>query len=126
MYFTQTNPEQHQAMYEKLMAHYDEQDSMYAAACYIVAYPEIIGNIPDADPGSNPFTWYWGKYDTVIERRLESELLLSLQEPIQHLARAGAELYAGRPLFFNMPEALQSWNEDMYNVFKQALELRRG
>jgi hypothetical protein len=123
MYFSTMNPQAHQERYEQLLERYGEQEPAYLAACYVVAYPGIIHRLPEGKTGSNPFSWYWGPFDPVLDRRGESAIMADWPEGIRQLARAGVELYAGRALHFELPAALQVWDEDQLEIFCQAIRL---
>lgn len=125
MYFSTKQPEQHEANFNLLKERYDADDAEYVAACYLVAYPDLFAAIPEGRTGSNPFSWYWGPFDTVLDRRKESVTIEGLPDSLQWLARAGMEMFAGRPLHFNLPVALAAWDEDQFQTFVQAARLKR-
>ncbi|WP_158289461.1 DUF2538 family protein [Paenibacillus flagellatus] len=128
MYFSSKDETTHRERYERLLARYEagEDEPELAAACYVLAYPGIYEAIPDGRTGGNPFTWYWGPYDTTLERRTESEAVGGLPPGLRQLVRAAAELYAGRPLFFDLAAAVRDWDADMTAAFAQTIALRRG
>jgi hypothetical protein len=123
MYFSTISPQSHQDKYNQLLEKYGEQESTYLAACYIVAYPGIMDRLPEGKTGSNPFSWYWGPFDPVLDRRGESAIMNDWPAGMKYLARAGVELYAGRTLHFELPAALRVWDEDQLEVFCQAVRL---
>jgi hypothetical protein len=125
MYFSESQPERHEANYRLLSERYGAEDSLSAAACYIVAIPGIYESIPEGKTGSNPLTWYWGPFDQVLDRRGESALVAGLPSGLKELVRAGIELFAGRPLHFQLAQALQQWDEEEYQLFLQAVSLFR-
>ncbi|WNQ09094.1 hypothetical protein MJA45_15715 [Paenibacillus aurantius] len=126
MYFTDKNPEAHQALYSQLTEQYDADDGAFSAACYLVSLPAVYGSVPEGKTGSNPLSWYWGPFDPVLDRRGESAAVGSLPAGLKQLVRVGAELFAGRSLHFQLAEAQKVWSEDEYRVFVQALVIYRA
>ncbi|WJH34015.1 hypothetical protein N6H14_29270 [Paenibacillus sp. CC-CFT747] len=52
MYFTDKNPEAHQALYSQLTEQYDADDGAFSAACYLVSLPAVYGSVPEGKQGA--------------------------------------------------------------------------
>jgi hypothetical protein len=86
-------------------------DRGYRAALYIVALP-VIYNALGGVPGNYPFQW-------VHEREIE------LTTAYKQLVSLGMHLYNdSNPL--NLMEGLNIWNQDLFQVALQAIEIRKN
>ncbi|GKS12827.1 hypothetical protein YDYSY3_38270 [Paenibacillus chitinolyticus] len=101
----------------------------YAAACYVVAHPEIYGRIDWINCGG-PIEWYWGEWTGVDDNDengnyLESVIVGQLSSAYRGLVQAAVELYTGRQHYFDLMGWLGNAGDEVYKLFVQALEIRR-
>lgn len=123
MYFTN---QEHEQNFERLIFKYRAYGSECRSACYVVAHPEIYRKVNwDSKEADSPVRWYFGEY--VEEENLfrESDIVPLLSSAFQDLARAAVDFYNGRNNRFSLG-SITNWDDDVYRVFVQALEIRRN
>lgn len=123
---SETHANNFNALLERFKAHKNPE---YAAACYVVAHPEIYGRI-DWKNSDGPVGWYWGEWTGVDDDDengyyLESEIVGQLSSAYRGLVRASVELYTGRNHYFDLMGWLGNAGDEVYKLFVQALEIRR-
>lgn len=101
----------------------------YAAACYILAHPEIFNRV-DWEKCIDPFTWYWGKWIGQDENDPngyfeESQVVSKLSSSYRSLVRAAVELFCGNKVRFDLMAFISNADDDVYRIFIQSLEIRR-
>ncbi|WP_054029147.1 DUF2538 family protein [Bacillus sp. FJAT-28004] len=101
----------------------------YAAACYVVAHPEIYYRINWTET-KNPIGWYWGEWNREDENddegyHAESEIVGQLSSAYRGLVQAVVEMYTGRKQNFDLMGWLGNAGDEVYKLFIQAMEIRR-
>lgn len=109
-----------------------ERNPEYASACYVSAHPEIYHRIKWNEPRENdsPMSWYLGKWigkddDDPAGYHEESEIVGRLSSAYSLVARAGAELFFGRQINFDLMHLIGNAGDEVYRLFIQMLEIRR-
>jgi len=110
--------EQHQRNYEYLGNLYplSKRDHMYKTAIYLIAYPEIFNKINQYLDKENPISW-------AIDL-LEKEISIDFSRGYIHLIELMLNLWNGYERF-NLYHAISTWDDEVYNLFLQAIKLSR-
>ena len=144
MYFV--DPE-HRGNFETLLAKYHAStDSEYRSALYILSLPEIYDKT-NGNFGIHPFDWTYERtpyvetpcvdddgttYKTldggdVIEgddgKPIESLAFSALSSGYRKMVRLAGNLYNSHNEF-NLMDGLSTWDNDLFNVFLEALAIR--
>jgi len=101
----------------------------YAAACYVVAHPEIFYRINWTE-SETPIGWYWGEWtgkddDDPDGNHEESEVVGQLSSAYRSLVRATVEMYTGSMHYFDLMALIGNAGDEVYKIFIQSLEIRR-
>jgi hypothetical protein len=128
MHFVDT---EHQTNFEKLVQKFNLAKSSpnYEAVCYIAAHPEIFKCFKLEIQQKSPFDWYY-KYlddpDTIQKRCNQGKTtgsIYSLNESMVALIQLALSLWTWRG--FDLSHAIDVWDEEIYEVAVQAIQLRR-
>jgi hypothetical protein len=124
MYFTN---HEHKLNYKKLILQFRAQsDPEYKVACYIVALPEIYHHI-NGNTGPFPFSWTAPpEEEDTSNEWVFTETFSSLPTSYKTMILVAMNLYNPELNSFNLCTALTIWNSELYNVFLQAVDIRRG
>ncbi len=126
MYFVN---DEHQENFEVLLKKYPvaQDDSQYQAGFYIVAHPVIFDHCNGNPVSDNhgPFDWYFDDLEKPNPYRA------GLSSGFLYLARTGLNLYNNHvhdEPFDNFSPylALGTWGDELFRVFVEACQLRRG
>lgn len=114
------------SLLDRFRAH---KNTEHAAACYVVAHPEIYGRI-DWISCNDPIEWYWGEWTGVDDDdengcHLESAIIGQLSSSYRGLVRACVELYTDRQHYFDLSGWLGNADDEVYKLFVQTLEIKR-
>ncbi|MCS7460349.1 DUF6075 family protein [Paenibacillus doosanensis] len=126
MYFTDA---QHEQNFNQLLNQYPvgKVDNQYKAAFYIVALPTVYEHC-DQNPvsgGHGPYDWYFHEQENPPCTRA------SLSDGYRHLVKAGLNLYNNHKHSeawddFTPYLALSTWGDELFRVFVEACQVRRG
>lgn len=114
---------EHEENFINLLSRYPigKTDNEYRAGFYIVAHPVIYSHCngnPVSD-GNGPFDWYFEELDN------PSPYSAALSSSYSFLVRAGIHLYNGYE-DFTLYLAVGTWGDELFKVFVQACQIRRG
>ncbi|MCY9747954.1 DUF2538 family protein [Paenibacillus larvae] len=138
--------EEHEANYNLLLGLYKVYDTDYKAACYLLGLPEIYKSTGGRF-GEYPFDWmykfkevekeevdFWTKEKRVVIERLyeedengkevESEAYGTLSSGYRKIVELGRNLFNSSNEF-NLCDALGTWDSTLFEVFQQAVMIRR-
>lgn len=119
MYFVSPK---HEDNFYQLLRRYPvgQRDREYKTGFYIVAHPEIYHHC-DGNPvsdGDSPFDWYFDESNV-------SPCKAGLSSGFLALVRAGINLFNNHE-DFSLYLSLGTWGDELFKVFVQACEIRRG
>ena len=120
MYFTDRV---HQTNFERLAGKFPQTatNSEYRAACYIAALPEICKCFNVEKQENGPFDWY---FECILEGESKTGSTAPLTNRTTQLVELALNLWNGRP--FDLAEGIASWDDDLYRMAMQAIDLRRN
>ncbi|WP_027086849.1 DUF2538 family protein [Cohnella panacarvi] len=120
MYFVNR---EHEVNFNELLSRYPigRTDSQYRAGFYVVAHPIVYDccNMDPASDGHGPFDWYFAENGEL------SEVFAGLSYGFQCIVKAGLNMYNNQP-DFSLYLALGNWDDELFSVFVEACEIRRG
>ncbi len=102
-------------------------DKEYETACYIMGVSRLFSEFRP-EKHEYPFSWAVDDYIEVNEGPLKpvySKAFHVLSSGERQLVLLGMNLYSSSNQDFNLCDALITWDEDYYQVFQQALEIRK-
>lgn len=127
MYFVN---KEHERNYKSLLDKYPlgKSDPQYQAGFYVVAHPVIFEHC-DRNPvsdGHGPFDWYFEELEDGQPRNRAG-----LSSSFLYLVKAGLDMYNNhkhddRYDDFTPNFALGTWEDDLFKVFVEACQIRRG
>ncbi len=99
----------------------------YELACYTMGVPRLY---QEFQPGKHeyPFDWATDDYIEVEDGPLKpvySKAFNVLSSGEQRLVLLGMNLYNSSNEDFNLCDALSTWSEEYYQVFQQAVSIRK-
>ncbi|WP_054023771.1 hypothetical protein [Bacillus sp. FJAT-28004] len=115
MYFVN---DEHESNFKQLLRLYPIgiADMEYQSGFYVVAHP-VIFSYCNGNPVSDehgPYDWYF-----------ETEKHSALPSSYLHLVQAGLHLY-NNDRSFSLYLAIGTWENELFQVFMQACQIRRG
>lgn len=129
MYFVNA---EHQLNFDKLAKKFPviKNSIQYRATCYIAAHPEIFKCFKLELQEDGPFDWYFDYLedpDKFVKRRIEGKTTgntAPLTGQTVELVNLALNLWNGRE--FDLSSGITEWNETLYRVALQAIQLRRS
>lgn len=122
---------EHQTNFEKLVEKFNLAKSSpdYQSVCYIAAHPEIFKCFKLELQQASPFDWYYEYLDDsdTFQKRCDqgktTGSIHSLNESMVALIELALSLWTGRG--FDLSHGIDVWDEGIYEVAVQAIQLRR-
>ncbi|TRM08325.1 DUF2538 family protein [Lentibacillus cibarius] len=142
--------ESHEKNYEVLLKKFTQAktNNEYECAIYVVSLPEIFEKI-NGEPGQYPFAWVHAieeieriEYDEENDERIVvsdvkilrenkygtadfSDAYYSLSSSYQSIISLGLELYGNTNEGFQILDAISNYDDNLYKVFIQLLNMRK-
>lgn len=95
----------------------------YEVACYIMGVPRLFSEFR-LEKHEYPFSWAVKDYTEDIQP-IYSEAFNVLSSGEKYLVLLGMNLYNSGNEDFNLCDALTTWSDDYYQVFRQAVSIRK-
>lgn len=122
----------HKSNFNNLLTIYliAKKDSEYRSAMYLLSLPTIYNKVVNDKAFNDNCPFYWTEEYIYTDNDIEfldkpSESYLTLSSGYKCIVDLALHLFnSSNP--FNLCNALKTWDNTLYNVFKQAVEIRVG
>lgn len=122
----------HKSNFNNLLTIYTvaEKDSEYRSAMYLLSLPTIYNKVVDDEAFNDNYPFYWTEEYIYTDNDIEflgrpSKLYLTLSSGYKYIVDLALNLFNNSNPF-NLSSALNTWDNALYNTFKQAVEIRVG
>lgn len=121
MYFLN---DKHKSNFQFCIDKFEVRNREYYSSCYIASVPEIFKCFTLQEQIHGPFDWFFEFLDDNLTPGTKIGDTAPLTNQTTALIHLALNLWNGHP--FDLAVGLSIWDDDLYKVAVQAIELRRN